>query len=79
MVKTSKDKDCCCNIEYVSTIDERGQIVIPKKVREEANIKAGDKLAIISTKKEGKVCCLTIIKVTNLSGAVKDIVSPATD
>jgi antitoxin PrlF len=30
------------------SVDERGQMVLPKDLREKANIKAGDKLAVVS-------------------------------
>ena len=57
---------CCqesdCRIEALITVDERGQMVFPKDVRENANIKAGDKLALISWVREGKVLCFTLMK-----------------
>lgn len=36
----------CCKVESVISIDERGQMVLPKETREKANIYAGDKLAL---------------------------------
>lgn len=65
-----------CKIEAVLNIDERGQMVIPKDVREMAGITTSDKLALISWEKNGSVCCLSLIKVENLSGAVKDLLGP---
>ena len=72
----SKPQDCkesCYNVESVITVDERGQMVLPKEVREKAKIKAGDKLAVVSMEKDGKFCCISLIKADNLSGAVKDM------
>jgi len=71
--------DCgmgCCNIESVVTVDERGQMVLPKELRERAGIKAGDKLAIISWQKDGKVCCFSIIKADEFGGMLKDMLGP---
>ncbi|MDH5460211.1 MAG: AbrB/MazE/SpoVT family DNA-binding domain-containing protein, partial [Candidatus Bathyarchaeota archaeon] len=34
----------CCKLEALVRVDERGQIVLPKDLREKAGIKAGDKL-----------------------------------
>jgi len=65
-----------CKIEAVLTIDDRGQMVIPKDVREKAGITTSDKLALISWEKNGSVCCLALMKVENLSGAVKDLLGP---
>ena len=32
----------CCKLEAVVAVDERGQIVLPKDLRERAGIRAGD-------------------------------------
>ncbi len=32
----------------MTSVDERGQMVLPKDVRDKANIKPGDKLAVVS-------------------------------
>ena len=71
--KPQDSEESCCNVESVVTVDERGQMVLPKEVREKANIKAGDKLAVVSMEKDGKFCCISLIKADNLSGAVKDM------
>ena len=63
-------------VEAVLSVDERGQMVLPKDVREKAGIKTGDKLALISWSRDGDVCCLALMKVENLNGMVKDILSP---
>jgi len=63
-------------VEAVLSVDERGQMVVPKDIREKALIKTGDKLALISWEKNGSICCLALIKVENLSGMVKDVLGP---
>ena len=65
-----------CNVEAVLSIDERGQMVLPKDVREKAGIKTGDKLALISWERNGSVCCLALMKAENLRGMVKDVLGP---
>jgi antitoxin PrlF len=66
----------CCNVEAVVSVDERGQMVLPKDIREKAGIRAGDKLAIIAMRQEGKVCCLSMIKVEALGDMVKGMLGP---
>lgn len=65
-----------CRIEGVLAVDERGQMVLPKDVRERAGIRTGDKLALISWEKNGSICCLALIKADSLSGVVKDLIGP---
>ena len=66
----------CCKVESVTSVDERGQMVIPKEIRAKANIQAGDKLAIICWEKDGKVCCISLIKTDDFAGMVKGLLSP---
>jgi AbrB family looped-hinge helix DNA binding protein len=65
-----------CKVEAVLSVDERGQMVLPKDVREKAGINTGSKLALISWEKEGSICCLALIKVETLSGMVKNVLDP---
>jgi len=65
-----------CRVEAVLSVDERGQMVLPKDVREKAGIRTGDKLALISWSRGEDVCCLALMKVENLSGMVKDVLGP---
>ena len=66
----------CCTVEAVLSVDERGQMVLPKEVRQRAGIGTGDKLALISWERNGEVCCLALIKAGNLSGVVQGILNP---
>jgi AbrB family looped-hinge helix DNA binding protein len=65
-----------CRIEAVLSVDERGQMVLPKDVREKAGIKTGEKLALISWSRGEDVCCLALMKAENLNGIVKNILGP---
>lgn len=82
-----KQKNPCCGlppggesgrtrVESLITVDERGQTVLPKEIREKAGIRAGDKLAVITWEKEGKVCCLFLIKAEELAGMARDFLGP---
>ncbi len=66
----------CCSIESVVSVDERGQMVLPKEIRERADIQGGDKLALIGWEKDGRICCITIIKAEELGGMVKGLLKP---
>ncbi len=66
----------CCRVESLISVDERGQMVLPKEIRERAGIQAGDKLAVVSWEKNGEVCCISLIKANDLTGLVKDLLGP---
>lgn len=83
MTRKDENKSCCdiselgsCKVESVISVDERGQMVLPKEVREKANIRSGDKLAVISLEKDGAVCCISLIKVEKLAEMVKGVLGP---
>lgn len=85
MEKKAKGISCCgtpgkafagCRVESLVTIDERGQMVLPKELRDRAGIKGGDKLAVIGWERDGRVCCLSLIKAEELSGMVKGVLGP---
>ena len=66
----------CCSVEAVVTVDERGQMVLPKEIRERAGIGAGDKLAVIGCEEGGKMCCITLIKADDLKQMVRNRLGP---
>jgi antitoxin PrlF len=66
----------CCRVESVVSVDERGQMVLPKELRDKAGIKAGDKLAVVSCGQDDGVACLALIKVDNLSSFVRQMLGP---
>lgn len=74
MAKNNQEE--CCSIESVVTIDDRGQMVLPKDVRDKMGIKPGDKLAVVAVKGGGKACCVTLIKAEAFSGTVKVMLKP---
>jgi len=57
MVKKPEKEPCsgptcgklsCCKVEALLSVDERGQMVLPKDIREKAEIHTGDKRALVS-------------------------------
>lgn len=85
MVKKSEKASCigpscekmgCCKVEALISVDERGQMVLPKEIRDKADIHAGDKMALVGWEKDGKVCCLILIKAGDLGDMVKGLLGP---
>jgi len=85
MLKTKQKESCCgtgiiesgcCRVESLINVDERGQMVLPKDLRDKAGIKAGDKFAVVSWNRDGVVCCLTLIKTDVLADQVKEFLGP---
>jgi len=69
-------KMSCCKVDALVSVDERGQMVLPKEIRERAGIHTGDKLALVSWEKDGKVCCFTLIKADEFGDMVKGLLGP---
>ncbi len=65
-----------CTVEAIISVDERGQMVLPKELRERAGFHAGDKLALVSCERDGLICCISLIKAEALSGTVKGVLGP---
>jgi len=83
MKRTPKDDSCCapgsfgsCKVDSLVSVDDRGQMVLPKELRDKAGIKGGDKLAVISWEREGKVCCLSLIRAEEFGGMIKGMLGP---
>ena len=77
MTERSEQKSAeCCKVEALVTIDGRGQIVLPKDVREKAEVKAGDKFVVISYESDGKVCCISLVKADDFGETVKGMLGP---
>jgi antitoxin PrlF len=63
-------------VESIISTDDRGQMVLPKELRDKAKIRSGDKLALVSWEKEGEICCLYLIKAEHLAEQVKGFLGP---
>lgn len=79
--KESEKEECCVeppelskyDVEGVATVDERGQMVLPKAIRDKAGIRPGDKLAIVTLVRDGKVCCIHLFRTEELANGIKGI------
>lgn len=79
-----KDTGCCdpsreeaaSRVEAVLSVDERGQMILPKDLRTRAGIGPGDKLAVVSHEKNGEVCCISLIRVESLNEMVRGVLGP---
>jgi len=88
VLKTMKAKVSSCGsnssgeeyrVESIVTVDERGQMVLPKDIREKAGIKPGDKLALVTLEKNGKVCCIHLMKADELAGKAREVLTETTN
>jgi antitoxin PrlF len=77
------ESNCCggpapggCKVEAVIRVDDRGQMVLPKEVREGAGIRAGEKLAVVSWARNGEVCCLGLLRADDLAESVRQTYGP---
>ncbi|MFC1953668.1 HgcAB-associated protein HgcC [Chloroflexota bacterium] len=83
MAKEEKEEVCwtpkdmnCCRVEALISVDDRGQMILPKDLRQKANIHAGDKLAVTSWGKDGNVFCVILTKAEDLTSLVKKTLEP---
>jgi len=72
----SSCKDDTCRIDAIITMDIKGQIILPKDLREKANLRPNDKIAVVACEKDGEVCCIMMIKADKLVGAVTKTLGP---
>jgi len=89
VISVSEEVNGCCGegpvhgavqrfaVEAIVSIDGRGQMVLPKAVRDRMGLNAGDKLAISVMESGGRPCCLTLIRTEELADRVRDILGPA--
>jgi AbrB family looped-hinge helix DNA binding protein len=84
MARNKKLKDYCaefggastCGIQSLVSVDERGQMVLPKDIREKLKIGAGGKLALILWEKANEFTCVVLIKAEELGDMVRDLLGP---
>ncbi|MEM2099410.1 MAG: HgcAB-associated protein [Candidatus Bathyarchaeia archaeon] len=72
-----ENKKECCKISAIVTIDTKGQILLPKDLREKAKLKPNDKLALIGFERSnGELCCIVMLKADALEDTVKNMLEP---
>ena len=82
MADSRKEKggECgeCCQVAAVVRVDQRGQMVLPKDVRDRMGIHAGDKLALTTIESKGEICCLVLVKADALVDGVRVMIRAVT-
>jgi antitoxin PrlF len=66
----------CCKVDAIVTMDAKGQVVLPKDLREKAKLKPNDKLAVIGFERDGDICCMVLVKADALGSTVKNMLGP---
>jgi len=66
----------CCKVDAIVTMDAKGQVVLPKDLREKAKLKPNDKLAVIGFERDGDICCMVLMKADALGSTVKNMLGP---
>lgn len=83
MPKKKKQDECCSatpkveqeyHVEAIVSVDDRGQMVLPKELRQRFGLNAGDKLAVVVMQRNGQVCCLQLFKAQSFSEKVPGMV-----
>ena len=84
-MKIEKREDCCpsseeglscCHVEGVVTVDSKGQIVLPKSLRDDMEIQEKDKLIVVSMKDKGKINSISLFKARTMDNMVKIMLKP---
>jgi len=79
MAEDMKAVDCgCYKVQALVTVDERGQMVLPKEIREQAGIKPKDKLALTTIEKDGEICCILLTRTDDFAQVVQSTLGAAT-
>ena len=73
---TTKPEENAHTLFAVTKIDDRGQVVIPKDIRDSLGWSKNEKIAIITRKNpEGKSCCVMLVHVDSLADYIKGFVN----
>lgn len=72
----SNEEESCCHVEGVVTVDAKGQIVLPKSLRENMAIKEKDKLIVVGMKEKGEVTSISLFKAEKMNNMVKIMLKP---
>ena len=66
----------CCRVAAVVRVDGRGQLVIPGELRRAAGIGPGERMALLTWERGGRVCCLALVRAEELSDAAGRALQP---
>ena len=78
--KKKPDQACnCIKVQAVVSVDERGQMVLPKDVRAKIDIQQGGKLALSTVECNGEISCIVLTKADTLAGSVQSALGSVAD
>jgi AbrB family looped-hinge helix DNA binding protein len=73
---SSNEGLACCHIEGIVNVDSRGQIVLPKSLRDKMAIHEGDRLIVIAMKDKGIITSISLMKADKVDSMVKIALKP---
>ena len=73
---SSEEGLSCCHVEGVVTVDAKGQIVLPKSLRESMKIKEKDKLIVVGMRDKGEITSISLFKTNEMDNMVKNMLKP---
>ena len=73
---SEKEGISCCHVEGIVTVDSRGQIVLPKNLRDKMNITKGNRLIVIAMKDKGKITSISLMRADTVDNMVKIVLKP---
>lgn len=65
------------DVEAIVTVDARGQVVLPKEVRDSLDLEQGSKLAVVVMRHGGTPCCISLMPVAALEESVRAVLEPS--
>ncbi len=68
--------EACCRIEALVTLDSKGQILLPKEVRERAGLRAVERLAVITCESDNKIFRVTLVKAEQFMDTAREMLGP---
>jgi len=66
----------CCHVEGIAKVDGKGQIVLPKSLRDSMNIEEGDKLVVVGMRDDGELNSISLFKANRFDNMVKILLKP---
>ena len=67
----STETEPCCHVEGMVQVDAKGQIYLPKSIRESMELKENDKLAVVVMRAGGKTSSISLFKAEKLDDTAK--------
>ncbi|MFX1299173.1 MAG: HgcAB-associated protein HgcC [Promethearchaeota archaeon] len=65
-----------CRVEAIVSIDSKGQLLLPKNLRNKLTINASDKLVAVSLGDSENICGVFLLKADRFNALVKNFLRP---